>query len=93
MAITGTTVDWATINEELRGIDKKIAEEQRVAQIAEQQRIDQMVCPICKSNNKFRHMLTENNGIFGPGYSSHVILDFYICNDCGVHYSDLNKKK
>jgi C4-type Zn-finger protein len=92
MAITGTAFDSSGIDEELRGIDKRIAEEVRLAKITEQNRIEQMECPVCKSNDKTRNNLVKDNGVFGPGCESHVVLTYYVCNDCGVHYSDLKKK-
>jgi transposase-like protein len=93
MAITGTTVDWVKIDQHLREMDETVQKMARLAEIEEQNRIGQMQCPVCKSQKKTYNNLSNNNGVFGPGYYSHTILEFYVCDDCGVHYSDLNKKK
>lgn len=67
-------------------------EEQRKKEDMEKNRIASIACPVCKSNLKKRFIQSESNGILGPGYHSHTINDYYICQSCGVHYSDLNGK-
>jgi C4-type Zn-finger protein len=87
-----TTVDIVKVHQEIQKQLEEQEKENKRKELAEFKRIDQMECPVCKSNDKARHRLMNDNGIMGPGYSSHVILEFYICNTCGVHYSDLKKK-
>ena len=68
--------------------EQKEAEERRLEKI----RIDNMTCPLCKSNSKAHHVVSNSNGIMGPGHYSSPVMDYYVCKDCGIHYSDLNKK-
>lgn len=104
MAITGSTtteelrkqatiIDPASIYEAFRKMEEREEEERQRKERAEQNRIDRMECPVCHSNDKTRHNIVKDNGVFGPGYESHVVMTYYVCNDCGVHYSDLKKKK
>jgi hypothetical protein len=88
-----TIVDPASIYESLHQIEQQEEEERRRMERAEFDRIDRMVCPVCHSNGKTRHNIVKDNGVFGPGYESHVVMTYYVCDDCGVHYSDLKKKK
>ena len=57
----------------------------------EEDRVVAMTCPCCKSADKKHNMLSTSNGVMGPGYSSRIIADYYICQSCGIHYSDMNK--
>jgi transposase-like protein len=59
----------------------------------ERQRIEKLECPICNSKEKKYHCESKNNGIIGPGYHSTITNEYYICEKCGIHYSDLNKKE
>jgi len=59
----------------------------------EKQRIKKLECPACKSKEKKYHCESKNNGIYGPGYHSTITNEYYICGKCGIHYSDLNKRK
>jgi transposase-like protein len=104
MAITGftttenlrrqaTIIDPVAIHEAFLKMQKGEEEEAAHKAMVEKNRIDQMECPVCKSNDKSKNNLIKDNGVFGPGFESHVVLTYYVCNDCGVHYSDLNKKK
>lgn len=61
--------------------------------IQEKQRIEKLECPACKSKKKKYHYERKSNGIIGPGYHSTIIKEYYICEKCGIHYSDLNKKE
>jgi len=58
----------------------------------ESERISNLCCPLCKSNNKHLHIDYSSNGIYGPGSSSRIINEYYICNECGILYRDLKKK-
>lgn len=88
-----TIFDPASIYEALHKIEQEAEEERKRKERAEQNRIDRMECPVCKSNDKTRHNIVKDNGILGPGYESHVVMTYYECNTCGVHYSDINRKK
>jgi transposase-like protein len=58
----------------------------------ENMRISNLCCPLCKSNNKHLHIDYSSNGIYGPGSSSRIINEYYICNECGILFKDLKKK-
>lgn len=58
----------------------------------EEERISKLKCPQCHSREKRHFLLTDSNGILGPGNFSRVQLEFYICGVCGIHFSDLHKK-
>lgn len=58
----------------------------------EQDRINDMECPLCKSKDKNHIVKYVSNGVFGPGYHSKVTDDYYVCNSCGIHFSDLKAR-
>lgn len=62
------------------------------AHAAENTRILRLKCPVCKSSKKERSTHNTSNGIMGPGFSSTKIFDHYVCQGCGVHYSDIKKR-
>ena len=57
----------------------------------ERNRFDELKCPVCKSLNKKETTISENNGVIGSGYHSHITLQYLVCQDCGVMYKDINK--
>ena len=42
-----------------------------------------MKCPLCKSENIKNKKKKDNNRVCGPGYSSWIIDEYYVCKDCG----------
>ena len=58
----------------------------------EEDRIKKIKCPSCKSTSKEHIEKRENNGIIGPGYSSWIIDEYFVCKECGTMFKDLNKK-
>lgn len=58
----------------------------------EQERIDNIKCPSCKSTSKKHIVKTDSNGIIGPGYCSWIIEEYFVCKECGTMYKDINKK-
>ncbi len=73
--------------------ERKIAEERYSSALKEEEtRVKNMKCPLCKSKKKERNISSVSNGVMGPGHHSRKIADHYICMDCGIHYSDLNKQ-
>jgi len=86
-------IDWKKIQADEENSYKKQEIEYKRAAKEETERVEKMECPCCESTEKRRHHRTENNGIIGPGYFSHTVDDYYICEGCGVHYTDLNKKE
>lgn len=67
--------------------EKKLAEHKKLEEI----RINKIQCPSCKDNNKEHIVKTDNNGVFGPGYSSWIIDEYYVCKSCGTMFKDLTK--
>ena len=59
----------------------------------EEERIDKLVCPFCKSTDKEHVIKSENNGVYGPGYSSRLIDEYFVCKKCGIMYKDITKIK
>ena len=59
----------------------------------EAKRLEDLCCPLCKSKDKYRNIVSDSNGIMGSGYRSHTLLDHFICNSCGIHYSDIDKEE
>lgn len=55
----------------------------------EKERINQIKCPVCKSIDKIHHIKRDSNRVYGPGYSSWITEEYFICKSCGVHYSDI----
>jgi len=55
-------------------------------------RIKKIKCPSCKSTSKEHIEKRDDNGIIGPGYSSWIIDEYYVCKKCGTMFKDLNKK-
>lgn len=61
----------------------------------EEQRILDMECPVCKETHKNNIIITQRNGpvIYGGRNPDSKVSDYYVCMGCGIHYSDINKKK
>ena len=79
--------------EEIKRKLKESQDEWSALKESEEKRISDMKCPSCDSTDKGHHVKYESNGIIGPGSHSRVTEDYYICQKCGIHYSDLNYKK
>ena len=60
---------------------------------AKKERVEKLNCPACKSIKKSCYRKYESNGVMGPGGYSKIVEEYYICQNCGIHYSDLNKKE
>jgi hypothetical protein len=59
----------------------------------EEARIALIECPSCKSTDKEHIIESNSNGIIGPGYSSWVTNEYFVCNNCGTMFKDISKKK
>jgi len=68
-------------------------ERKRTEEALEQERIDKINCPVCKSTNKIQRIKRKSNGIMGPGHSSWITDEYLVCRDCGIHYDDVSKLK
>ncbi len=90
---TEIKIDWGKHFEDKK-IEKEKAMEKYLEDIKnEEERIEKLCCPICKTSNKKRFITADSNGIMGPGYNSIITNDYFICQSCGIHFSDLNKKE
>lgn len=74
--------DYNEILQDKQGTKKRIEEKERISNIK---------CPVCKSTNKKHIVRSENNGVFGPGYSSWIVDDYFVCQNCGVMFKDIKK--
>lgn len=84
-------IDWAKKHEEnQKNYDQAVLNYNKAVE-EEKERFKKLKCPVCKSESKKEVCHSESNGVIGPGYHSHVIFEYLICEDCGVMYKDLNK--
>jgi hypothetical protein len=70
--------------------EQKLKAEKRAL---EEERIRNIKCPVCKSKKKSHFVDRVSNGVYGRGHNSYVKNEYLICENCGVHYSDLKKMK
>lgn len=50
-----------------------------------------VICPVCNYTDrfdKFHNEIADNNGVYGSGFSSWVILEYNCCPECGVMFKD-----
>lgn len=59
----------------------------------EEDRIKKIKCPSCKSTSKDHIEKRNDNGIIGPGYSSWLIDEYFVCKKCGTMFKDMEKMK
>ena len=74
--------------------EKHIEEEEvaaKAAQLKEENRIKELKCPLCYSTHKEHIIKSESNGIIGPGYSSWILDEYFVCKNCGIMYKDISK--
>lgn len=90
---TSIPIDWEAHYKEVNLQQEQLAAQKEAARLAEEKRIAKIKCPVCKFTKKTRFVQSRNNGVIGPGYHSHIENEYYICLECGIHYSDLNKPK
>lgn len=62
---------------------------------AEKNRVKNMACPVCKSKKKEHVLLSFKNRplVYGGRNAAAEQWEYYICEGCGVHYTDINKPK
>lgn len=63
------------------------------AKKAEEDRIKKIKCPSCKSTGKDHIEKRNDNGIYGPGYCSWIIDEYFVCKKCGTMFKDMEKYK
>lgn len=88
-----TKVDMTKVWEDIKKSEEESKKKYEKEVEKENKRIEKLECPCCKSKIKERHIQSSNNGIYGSGFHSTTIEDYYICSGCGVHFTDLNKKE
>jgi len=72
---------------------KKESDRIENARKEEQNRINKLECPSCKSTDKEHIVKSGSNEVCGPGYHSWVIDEYFVCNDCGTMFKDISKRK
>lgn len=82
------SIYFESIREQEEKVQKEYEEEMKEEEI----RLTNLPCPLCKSLDKHLHIDYSSNGIYGPGSSSRIINEYYICNECGILFKDLKKK-
>ena len=87
------SIDMKEVYENQRKMETEDLERYKSEVEEEKARISEMSCPACRSKEKEHYVKRDSNGILGPGRSSWLIEEYYICKGCGIHYSDLNKKE
>jgi len=75
---------------------KHLKEQERLKEEArkkEEDRIKKIKCPSCGSTSKDHIEHRNDNGIIGPGYSSWVTNEYFVCKKCGTMFKDIEKYK
>ena len=86
-------VDWGEIQRSMKEAEKRKRDEEQKAREKEERRIADLKCPSCKSKNKKYFERRDSNGIIGPGYRSWIVDAYYVCQDCGTMFKDLQKNQ
>lgn len=55
-------------------------------------KLEGLICPCCKGTDIYLSQSFESNGIMGPGFSSWVTSENFVCLTCGVMFLDVRKK-
>ena len=88
-------VDMAPFYEE----DKKKVEADKIRYEKElkeeDERYNNLACPVCKSKDKKKNVISHNNEpiVYGGRNSVNILAEYCICQSCGSMYVDLNKNK
>ena len=91
--IKGDPVDLSNWYENQKKQKLEEQERKQKEEALEQERINNIECPVCKSTDKIQRIKRKSNGVMGPGFSSWVTDDYLVCRDCGIHYDDVSKLK
>ncbi len=43
-------------------------------------------CPLCKSDNVKHEELTRSNEVCGPGHHTWIIMEYWVCEECGIMF-------
>lgn len=47
-------------------------------------------CPCCKSLNTSHIVKRDSNNVYGPGFHSWIVDQYWSCTDCGVRFDVKN---
>jgi anaerobic selenocysteine-containing dehydrogenase len=91
-------VDLKAIEDFLQtgGYEKAVAKrkaEVEAERKTEKDRIAKIKCPSCKSTSKDHIEKRKDNGINGPGYSSWIVDEYFVCKKGGTMFKDMEKYK
>ena len=87
-------IKFETVNLDPNWYQKHLEEKRKAedeARKKEENRIKKIKCPSCKSTSKDHIQKRESNGIIGPGYSSWIVDEYFVCKKCGTMFKDLEK--
>jgi len=87
------STDWVDYNKTIMEINKDKKKKEELEEQIENTRIANLKCPVCKSDKKHHVIKKNNNGKYGPGYSSWEIENYFVCLNCGVMFKDLKNEK
>ena len=88
-----TEIHFSQVFKEKKAREEEDLERYKKEIKEEELRIEKLSCPVCLNSKKRRFKTAESNGVMGPGYHSRITNDYFICETCGIHFSDLNKKE
>lgn len=54
-------------------------------------KLKDVTCPCCKGSNIFISKQYQSNNIIGPGSSSWVTSENFVCKTCGIMFLDAKK--
>jgi protein-arginine kinase activator protein McsA len=89
-------IKWEAVELPPDWYEKHLEEERKAeetARKAETDRIKKIKCPSCGSTSKDHVEHRDDNGIIGPGYSSWITNEYFVCRKCGTMFKDLEKYK
>ena len=89
----GTPIDMSNFWTNRKKQELAEQEIKRKEKEQEEERINKIECPVCKSTDKIQRIKRKSNGIMGPGHSSWITDDYLVCRSCGIHYDDVSKLK
>lgn len=86
-------IDWDKLVKENEIRQEEADRRRQKEEEKEAKRFKKLSCPVCKSTKKYCVVKSDNNGVFGPGYSSWKTEEYLVCESCGVMFKDINKPK
>lgn len=54
---------------------------------------ESVICPLCKGRDILHKKTSRSNGVCGPGFYSKVLLEYYVCKNCGIMFEKVHNTK